>query len=142
MKKYPLPILTLIIATVIFSCTKGGDSSVSYPNSISGKWKVNTDSLDYGIGPVQKTKIYIGVAGDYFDFRNDGKLYIKEGAELDTFVYKVISQNKLQITTSNPNSIPQSLFIDNLNTTSAQINIFPTLLNPGGNDDRRVNLVR
>ncbi len=140
MKKNLLLIVVLLLTAVIFSCKKGSDVSIT--NSLMGKWNIKVDSLDYGIGPVQKTKIYIGIQNDYYDFRNDNKLYIKEGNQLDTFNYKVISQNKLEITTSNPNSIPQDLFIDNMNSSSADITITETLLNPGGNDVRWVSLRR
>jgi hypothetical protein len=138
MKKLLPIIVVLSIITGIFSCQKNGVSAV---NPLNGKWNVKVDSLHYGIGPNQQVKTYTGVAGDYFEFR-DSKLYIKEGAVLQTFNYKVVSQNKLQVTTSNPNDIPLNLFIDYINGTSANINFFPTLLNPGGNDERWVSLGR
>lgn len=140
MKKFLSIIVVLLIAAIICSCQKSG---VNPANPLLGKWNVKIDSLDYGIGPVQQTKTYTGVPGDYFDFRNDNKLYIKEGNQLDTFNYKVISASKLQVVPlSAPNSIPLNLFIDTLTTSSASINFFPSLVNPGGNDDRWVSLER
>lgn len=139
MKRYFTPAAVLIIVTTIFSCKK---NDVPIPSSLIGKWSINVDSLAYGIGPVQKTKTYIGVAGDYYDFRTDNKLYTREGAQLDTFNYKVISKNKLEITALVPNAIPQDLFIEDLTSSNANITITETLLNPGGNDVRWVSLVK
>jgi len=139
MKNFLPLIVVLLVTTGIFSCKK---SSVSLANPLMGKWNVERDSLNYGIGPQQQTKTYVGVAGDYFDFRPDNRLYIKEGNQLDTFTYKVILANQLQVTQTGANNTPLNLFIDDINATSASINFFPTLLNPGGNDERWVSLGR
>jgi hypothetical protein len=137
MKKMLLPIVVLLITIGILSCQKSG---VNTTTSLLGKWNVKSDTLDYGIGPQQQTKIYLGVAGDYFDFRADHKLYIKEGTLLDTLTYKVISATKLQVTPTGAKDGTLNLFIDNITSTSANINFFPILINPGGNDDRWVSL--
>ena len=40
---------------------------------------------------------YIGKPGDYFDFRNDGKLYLKESLEMDTLAYQLLPGNMIRI---------------------------------------------
>jgi hypothetical protein len=49
------------------------------------KWSIVDDSAFSGVGLNNHPVNYTGQKGDYFDFRADGNLYIKEGSTLDTF---------------------------------------------------------
>jgi hypothetical protein len=106
MKNLILLILSLLIFTSLFSCTKNGESPLknkstvtthsnflTTPTSIIGKWNLVNDSLVWGVGPYVTTTNYIGKSGDYFDFEANNKLYIKEGANLDSSVYQVMSDS-------------------------------------------------
>jgi hypothetical protein len=141
MKKLITIIVAFISAAGLFSCK----NSVIDPNPSSpivGKWGVKVDSTTSGIGPIQSVQAYIGKPGDYFDFRSDNKLYTKEGSTLDTFAYKVVADNKITISIVGSADIAENCFIDALTPTSATINFFPYLVNPGGNTAKMVYLVK
>lgn len=90
----------------IVSCEKN-DS-----DSIIGKWNLITDSSYVAEAPPffnAGSGIYQGNAGDYYDFRNDGTLYIKEGAYSDTVSYKMESGRSLTITYRSFNIVEDSL---------------------------------
>ena len=55
------------------------------------KWNLVRDSIYDSMGnfPAARTSTYNGVAGDYFDFRADGKCYTKEGNVYDTLAYSI-----------------------------------------------------
>jgi hypothetical protein len=139
MKKLIIIITILICATGLFSCK---NSVVNPSTSITGRWSIKVDSTTSGIGPVQNVQIYLGKSGDYFDFRSDNKLYIKEGSTLDTLAYKIVSDNKITISIVGSADIAENCFIDALTPTSATINFFPYLVNPGGNTAKMVYLAR
>jgi hypothetical protein len=139
MKKLTIIIAILICAAGLFSCK---NSVVNPSNTIMGKWGIKVDSTVSGIGPIQTTQIYIGKSGDYYDFRPDNKLYIKEGTTLDTLAYKVVADNKITISLVGSADIAENCFIDSLTPTSATINFFPYFVNPGGNTAKMVYLAR
>ena len=62
------------------------------------KWNLVQDSSmwDIGTGPT-RYNIYNGGVADYWDFRSDGKLYIKEGATLDTISYKFLNGTNVDL---------------------------------------------
>jgi hypothetical protein len=106
MKNLILLIPSLFILTGLFSCTKNSESPIknkstvtthsnflTTPTSIIGKWNLVNDSLVWGVGPNVTTTNYIGKSGDYFNFEANNKLYIKEGANLDSSVYQVMSDS-------------------------------------------------
>jgi hypothetical protein len=85
MKFYNL-LIALFVFSCLVSCKKSGESG---PVTLVAKWSLVNDSTAYGgalASPLTKTN-YVGVPGDYFDFRADGKLYIKEGSKYDTLAY-------------------------------------------------------
>jgi hypothetical protein len=139
MKNLILIMATCYIAGGLISCKK---SSTNPTGEIVGKWNIRVDSTASGIGPVQSMHVYVGASGDYFDFRSDGKLYIKEGATLQTFRYKQVTANKITISMVGSRDIYENCFIDAVTPTSATINFFPQLINPGGNTTKVVYLTR
>ncbi|HTI12549.1 MAG TPA: hypothetical protein VL832_28445 [Puia sp.] len=69
--------------------------------SIVGKWSLTKDSSfsAIGVGNFGTVQEYIGQPDDYWDFRSDDKVYIKEGAKLDTLGYKLVTGNTITINT-------------------------------------------
>ena len=101
--------VTLLFATTmeIISCKK------DFSNSIVGKWSIVKDSTFLaGVPPFFNAgpgRAYIGVEGDYYDFRPDGNLYIKEDTYSDTLTYNVSSGNQLNLIYSSYNTVSDSL---------------------------------
>ncbi|MGZ3820878.1 MAG: hypothetical protein ACXVJP_05745 [Mucilaginibacter sp.] len=66
------------------------------PLTLAGKWNLVIDSVIIGFGGVEP-KVHTGVYGDYFDFRADGRCYLKEGSHYDTLAYSITSDSTLNI---------------------------------------------
>lgn len=91
MKLYNL-VMVLFVFSCLASCNKSGDAG-----TLVAKWNLVNDSIaDGGAYGITQTN-YIGVPGDYFDFRTNGKLYIKEGTFYDTMAYHVADGNSVII---------------------------------------------
>jgi hypothetical protein len=145
MKKLTALILISLIAATIFSCTK---TSVQGPISIQGKWSLKLDSLAQGVSqpsPQYSTK-YVGTAADYFDFRSDNKLYIKEGAKLDTFNYQLSTDSNIYISSPETSvyGIASSLngLIKPISSNGASIHFTLAVISFGAYYSRTVNLTR
>jgi hypothetical protein len=125
---------------ILFACNKSEIGKIS--NTLTGKWNLVSDSLISGIGPVSTPKIYTGVAGDYFDFRTDNKLYLKEGALLDTFAYTLTSDSTITIHSFGItfNGVLQSSNFK-VSANSATL-ITPFIPNPGAYYRRAVHLAK
>ena len=72
------------------------NSEKVYPLSLSGKWILVKDSVEYGAAELY-SDVYNGIPGDYFDFRSDGNCYVKEGSHYDTLAYRIVSDTTLKI---------------------------------------------
>jgi len=68
---------------------------------------VNDSTTDGGplASPLIKTN-YVGAPGDYFDFRANGRLYIKEGSGYDTLAYHTTARDSVVINNFNYNNYP------------------------------------
>src|ERR1700743_3267772 len=112
MKNLTLFTSALLMITCLLSCKKtndgmqtttqtgtSGNTKTNYSGvvPIDGKWSVKTDSVFSSIGAFGTGKTYTGKTGDYCNFGNDGKLYVKEGANLDTFTYKMLTDSTLNL---------------------------------------------
>jgi|SRR5471030_1798751 len=98
-------LIVLFVFSCIASCKKSGDTG---PVTLVAKWNLVNDSTASGGAlpvPLAKTN-YVGVPGDYFDFRADGKLYIEEGARYDTLAYNTTSGDSVVINNFNYNNTP------------------------------------
>ncbi len=140
MKTLTQSALMLFLIAGLFSCTK---TTGVEKTQILGKWEIKNDSLASGVGPYVTVKNYIGTTADYFDFRADNKLYIKEGARLDTSAYHVVSDSTIVINSFGItfNGVPETSKIKSLTTNSVTI-FTPFAVNPGAYYLRTVNLKR
>lgn len=125
------------IAIFITSCKKYSVSDENSNATVLGKWNIVTDSAYTGLAFHENKVYYAGKLDDYFDFRNDGKLYSKEGATLDTATYQLTSDTTILIASF---GFPAGR-ITNLTTHHANINFFSGLT-PDGFWWRRVSLSR
>ena len=121
----------MMLASFI-SCNKKSDTSAS----INGKWNLITDSVFVGVAQFNHLVVITGQAGDYFDFRTDGKLYTKEGSTYDTSAYHIITDTTLIIS-----SLYDTCHISNLTAHSAVVSA-PVSITPGGVFGRTVYLSR
>ena len=94
MKTSTLLILASLLAIAV-SCKKNSEKP-NYSLSLTGKWNLAVDTIATG-GAIVNYYGYQGITGDYFDFRSDGKCYIKEGSHLDTLAYSITSDTSLNI---------------------------------------------
>ncbi|MFI5160438.1 MAG: hypothetical protein ACHQHN_04135 [Sphingobacteriales bacterium] len=145
MKKLIAIALVPLTAATIYSCTK---TAAVTPPSIQGKWSLMNDEVAQGVSAPSSlySTNYTGTSADYFDFRSDNKLYIKEGAKLDTFSYQLSADNNIYI--SSPETavygIASSLngVIKPLSGSSATIQFTPANAVWGAYYQRTVNLTR
>lgn len=135
---FPLLLGGLMI-TVLSNCNKNNSSvliSQTHPfeASLITKWELVKDSTYSVIGAGSvKVQVYMGEAADYWDFRTDAKVYIKEGEKLDTLGYQLLSDSTIVINTF-------GWIINGASTTSKILTLTPfssvirsaDLLLPGG----------
>jgi len=120
---------------------------ISFKNNthftILGNWNIETDSTFQGVGLNNHAVNYVGIPGDYFDFRNDGNVYIKESKTFDTLSYKLISDTSIIIKSFGviQNGIPEISHITNLSAYHASI-FAPIELTSGGKFGRTVRLYK
>jgi len=138
MKKLHLLILAMLSCYLVVSCTKKNQETV-LPVSLMGKWSVAADTTATG-GALVDFYDYTGLPEDYFDFRADGKCYVKEGNKYDTLGYSITSDTTLDI---------ESFGFSNKAFYTKPTNPYHTAIItstgpyvPGGYDYRRVKLTR
>jgi hypothetical protein len=86
----------LLIAFFVFSLLAGckKDNHKNATPVLVAKWNLVTD---YTANHLAQTNTYTGVPEDYFDFRSNGKCYIKEGNQYDTLTYAITSDTTISI---------------------------------------------
>src|SRR4051812_13895323 len=96
-------LLILVIACLGLSRCKNENVKPVYIKPVAtqlllGKWSLVKDST-YSWFPTTDTlahiKRYSGTTGDYYDFRNDGKCYIKVAGVYDTLAYQITISNEV-----------------------------------------------
>lgn len=110
---------------------------------LTGKWGIISDSSYKGVGINNHLVVYNGQAGDYFDFRADGTLYIKEGSLLDTLSYQLISAKEIAITIFGA-TINSSSPVSHITTLNAHFATIASdkLVTPGGIIENTIKLKR
>ncbi|BAU53024.1 hypothetical protein [Mucilaginibacter gotjawali] len=123
--------------------TSAMDSTLKTQALLLGKWNVVSDTTYAGVNTGTNPAVYIGQAGDYFDFVADGHIYIKEGAILDTLSFKLASGRQIDINSFMPilNNQSATCQIGGINAKSLSI-ASPMLTPPAGPQQRIVSLSR
>jgi hypothetical protein len=148
----PQNLLIVLILFSIMGCKKlsgvdatNGNGRINEFGSITlvSKWQLVNDSTANSM--VRTSALitnYNGVAGDYFDFRDDGKCYTKEGNTYDTLAYQLTSSKSITMQNFglNINGVIEPGDIA-LTANSATITT-KNMLTPGGTLFRMVNLKR
>ncbi|GHN01164.1 hypothetical protein WSM22_26530 [Cytophagales bacterium WSM2-2] len=140
-------LLALIIASILLSCTYDdlfvAPARAVIGPGILGKWSVATDVYYTGTALQNHEVEYTGLPGDYYDFRTNRKLYIKEGLSFDTLSYTILSDTSIVIYGFGylGNGLPPTLKISNFSEHNAVISS-PFIGTPGGMFGRSVVLYR
>ena len=143
MKHIILPGLTAFISFFLISCKKDFVPANDLHASIIGKWNILNDSTFTGVGVSNHAVNYTGQTGDYFDFRTDGYIYIKENTTLDTLSYSITSDTTIIIASFGIiiNGVPEVSRVTNLTADGVTISA-PFIVTPGGAFGRKINLKR
>lgn len=112
-------------------------------DTLFGKWNVVYDSSYTGVGINNHLAVYTGVSGDYFDFRADSYLYIKEGASFDTLLYTPLTDSTVIIASFGItlNGVDDTTRITGLSSSTAILTA-SEVITPGGIFFRKVKLKR
>jgi hypothetical protein len=121
------------------------------PAHLIGKWSIVKDSTSWCIGAdtVIHSKNYWGTSDDYFDFRSDGKCYIKEKSSYDTMTFKMPTDTSVIFGKSNGYQVSNAGVWTPIPTPPSKINPFTDhdakitytfLAGPGGTTGRTVYL--
>jgi len=91
-------LLSLAIAAVAGCSKRSGPASDGIAFiSVLGKWDLVKDSTLSGAGLYASYTIRTGTFDDHWDFRTDGRVYIKEGDFKDTAGYTLYPGNQIAI---------------------------------------------
>ena len=119
-----LKILSLIaIVTIIFTaCKKDDPATPTTLQKLQGKWNFQKGYYHEYYNGSHSYDTSFAVAGDYADFRTDGKVYFKFENDFDTLGYSVLGDNKLIATSLGAFPTSDTLNILTLTATEFQIN--------------------
>jgi hypothetical protein len=124
-------LMLMIVCLALTKCkneiVKPEDPAARGTRLILGKWDLVKDSTaSRFLDTVLHINEYAGSTDDYYDFRDDGKCYIKENGVYRTLAYKMTGDNSAMF-----GNINYSSSVDPLTNHSATINFaFP--MGPGG----------
>ena len=90
MKTLAIAFSSLLLCMLLMTCKKAAQ-----PVTLIHKWNVLSDSTDNLF--TGNRRYYTGQTGDYFDFRTDNKIYLKEGSLLDTLPYNINTDGSMEI---------------------------------------------
>ena len=119
--------------------------------TLAGQWKVVKDSVTYTSGNSQtgvSSDVYKGKAADYFEFTNDGKLYIQENGAIDTANYTINTDNSLTVNYLVYNGVPVNSYGSNIvnfhpvNLTGTSVTLTSSVASPDGVQNRLIDLKR
>ena len=95
--KFKKAIFGLLLSTVLFAACSKNDDIDDVADKLQHRWALN-DLLLYGGAPLNDTIVYYqGTSADYFDFRNNGKVYTNFNNSADTSNYRIIAGNKIVV---------------------------------------------
>lgn len=84
-----------IFITALWGCNKSENKPGAQQPGIQGKWNIQKEYDHQFYTGYDTYDTIIGEAGDYFDFRDDGKAYYKAGTEKDTSIYTLFGSDKI-----------------------------------------------
>jgi hypothetical protein len=118
MKKIKLLSTAALALVVLFSaCKKDKDKTTQ--EKLQAKWNFNKEySHSYYLGVDSRDTTY--GAGDYADFRGDGKVYTKFGTSYDTTNYALLGDDKIIMTYGTSTLYHDTVHIQVLNDNSLQ----------------------
>jgi hypothetical protein len=92
--RYIVAIIFIVLLSLMqISCRKDNSTNNTIA-TIVAKWNLVNDSSGTigSLNPIYNySNNYIGAPADYYEFRTNGSVYIKEGINLDTMGYKIDS---------------------------------------------------
>ena len=174
MKSVIITVLFACLSAVLFSCQKelvdptvsvttapAKDiiSPVSNPDPVlghisttvklTGNWTlVNDSTYSTGSGNSGTGTNYVGQPGDSFNFTEDGKLFIKEGTNIDTATYTVASDKKIILNYLFYAGSPVNAYgsvvasFDQVRLTGKNLTLSSSVLTPSGSYFRVINFKR
>jgi hypothetical protein len=118
--------------------------------TVSGQWKLVQDSVGFpgGESTGATTNVYKGTAVDYFEFTNDGKLYIQENGVVDTANYTIDTDKSITVNYLVYNGAPVSSYgsvitnFHQVNLTGTSLTLTSLVASPGGIQSRTIDLKR
>ncbi|HVW94466.1 MAG TPA: hypothetical protein VHA56_00690 [Mucilaginibacter sp.] len=131
-------LLLIVVTFAVLSGCSSGDGME--PVVLVAKWKLVSDSTAMSsTGMETSTASYKGTVADYFDFRSDGKCYIKEGNVYDTLDYHLKGPTRIVISNFGDNDDDHPSVIDPFTGNRAVITS-PLSFSSGGFSYRTVTL--
>lgn len=94
-----IKIFSLLVAAAVgfAACDNDDDVTQTTQQKLQNVWSVDSVSLKSFTDSLDTAVSYTGAAGDYYDFRNDNKLYFKLGPVTDTLPYFLINDQTISI---------------------------------------------
>jgi len=84
-------------AAIFTACKKNDTTATTTAQKVVAKWSIVSDNQVHVEAGVSHPSNYNGVAGDYADFRNDGKVYAYRDGRFDTVTYKIIGDVSIKL---------------------------------------------
>ena len=100
MKKATQFLSLAVIAAILFSACNKSDPAPTTLQRLQAKWNFQKEYYHEIYSGVETRDTTYAVAGDYADFRADGKVYSKNGSSYDTTSYSLLGDNKIITTYS------------------------------------------
>ena len=118
--------------------------------TLAGQWKLVKDSVGFSGGESAgaTSDIYKGTAADYFEFTNDGKLYIQENGVVDTANYTINTDKSITVNYLVYNGAPVNSYgsiitnFHQIKLTGTSVTLTSSVASPGGIQSRTIDLKR
>jgi hypothetical protein len=128
MKKVFLFVTAAILTGISFSSCKKDDAGRTTLQKLQGKWTFQKQYYHDNYSGVDYRDTTYGLAGDYFDFRTDGKVYIKNATYFDTANYSLLGDTKIVATYVGPS--PESDTLDIITLTDTECQLYSKIFDP------------
>ncbi len=99
MKTIKTAVIVLITVISLAGCKKDKVVPLTTAQKLQFKWSVSTVVSTENVSPSPSvTDTYVGTASDYFDFKSDGKVYVKqEGEPEDVVTYTIVNDTQITL---------------------------------------------